>query len=80
MGLIEEAMPAANESVAHMLSQHDLCESPRVHEQPSIKLWWLTHCVAMGALSQMLHLVRHWRSPDGIVSAGVSPRHTLFAW
>ena len=34
-GLIEEAMLAANESVAHMLSQHDLESAYRVHEQPS---------------------------------------------
>ncbi len=51
-GLIEEAMLAANESVAHMLSQHDLESAYRVHEQPSpesLKLA-VTPLVAMGAL------------------------------
>ena len=51
-GLIEEAMLAANESVAHMLSQHDLESAYRVHEQPSPEALKLavTPLVAMGAL------------------------------
>lgn len=51
-GLIEEAMLAANESVAKMLSQHDLESAYRVHEQPSpetVKLA-VTPLVAIGAL------------------------------